>query len=277
MAGGAEVAGRPDRPLMRRHTAGVALAVLLACPASAGAVSDLRVTEHIVPATASTGQLVEARVTVTNVGDTATESKTEIEWLATNDEGFIVSEFEPSRAVCPPGSEDMGEARNLCLIGAPIAPGASVTAVFSGSSRFALELEARASVRDWGTGVSTTDTKPLTISGPTIPLPLAPRITSLTLDSTLLRPRQRARLRYRLERRAQKVFAMLLRCTGRSGCRRARFVLNSVVAAPGRRGRNTLRYALPAGLEPGRYRITLWTEERGHRRHSRSVTFRLAR
>jgi hypothetical protein len=261
---------------MRRHTAGVVLAVLLAWPASAGAVSDVQVTEHIVPATASTGQLVEARVTVTNVGDTATESKTEIEWRATNDEGFIMSEFELSRAVCPPGSEDMGEARNLCLVGAPIAPGASVTAVFSGSSRFALALEARASVRDWGAGVFTTDTKPLTISGPTIPLPLAPRITSLTLDSTLLRPGQRARLRYRLERRAKKVYAMLLRCTGRSSCR-PRFVLNSVVAAPGRRGRNTLRYRLPAGLEPGRYRIKLWTQEPGHRQHSRSVTFRIAR
>jgi hypothetical protein len=261
---------------MRRHTAGVVLAALLACPASAGAVSDVRVTEHIVPATASTGQLVEARVTVTNVGDTATESKTEIEWEATNDEGFIMSEFEPSRAVCPPGSEDIGEARNLCLIGAPIAPGASVTAVFSGSSRFVLALEARASVRDWGTGMSTTDAKPLTISGPTIPLPLAPRITSLTLDSKLLRPGQRARLGYRLERRAHKVYAMLLRCTGSRSCQ-PRFVLNSVIAAPRRLGRNTLRYALPAGLEPGRYRITLWTEEPGHRQHSRSVTFRLVR
>jgi hypothetical protein len=81
---------------MRRHTAGVVLAVLLACPAPAGAMSDVRVTEHIVPATAPTGQLVEARVTVTNVGDTATESKTEIEWLATNDEGFIVPEASPA-------------------------------------------------------------------------------------------------------------------------------------------------------------------------------------
>jgi hypothetical protein len=262
---------------MRRHTAGVVLAVLLACPATAGAVSDVRVTEHLVPATAVTGQLVEARVTVTNMGDTATESKTEIEWEATNDEGFIMSEFELRGAVCPPGSEDMGEARNLCLVGTPIAPGESVTAVFSGSSRFALALEARASVRDWGTGVSTIDTKPFTISGPTIPLPLAARITSLTLDSRVLRPGQRARLRYRLERRAKTVYAMLLRCTGRRGCRRTRFVLNSVVEAPRRRGRNTLRYPLPAGLEPGRYRIRLWTEEPGHRQHWRSVTFRVVR
>jgi hypothetical protein len=69
---------------------------------------------------------------------------------------------------------------------------------------------------------------------------------------------------------------MLLRCTGSRSCQ-PRFVLNSVIAAPRRLGRNTLRYALPAGLEPGRYRITLWTEEPGHRQHSRSVTFRLVR
>ena len=262
---------------MRRHPAGVVLAVLLAFPGTAGAVSDVRVTEHIVPATAATGQLVEARVTVTNVGDTATASKTEIEWEATNDEGFGVSEFEPRPAVCPPGSEDTGGAGNLCLIGSPITPGASVTAVFSGSSRFPLTLEARARVRDSATGVYTTDTKPFTISGPTIPLPLAARITSLTLDSRVLRPGQRARLRYRLERRAKTVYAMLLRCAGRRGCRRTRFVLNSVVEAPRRRGRNTLRYPLPAALEPGRYRIRLWTAEPDHRPHSRSVTFRIVR
>jgi hypothetical protein len=261
---------------MRRQTGGVIAAVLLACPATAGAVPDLRVTEHVVPAAATTGQLVEARVTVTNLGDTATESTTEIEWGVTNDEGFGVSEFELRTAACPPGSEDTGGARNLCVIGAPIGPGESVTAVFSGSSRFALALEARATVYDSGNNIYTVDTKPLTISGPTIPLPLAPRITSLTLDGGVLRPGQRARLHYRLERRAKTVYAMLLRCIGRSGCRRPRFVLNSVVKAPGRRGRNTLRYPLPLGLEPGRYRIRLWTEERGHRQHSRSVTFRIA-
>jgi hypothetical protein len=261
---------------MRSQTGGIIVAVLLACPATAGAVPDLRVTEHVVPAAATTGQLVEARVTVTNLGDTATESKTEIYWDATNDEGFGVSEFELRTAACPPGSEDTGGARNLCVIGAPIGPGESVTAVFSGSSRFALALEARATVYDRGNSIYTVDTKPLTISGPTIPLPLAPRITSLTLDAGRLRPGQRARLRYRLERRAKTVYAMLLRCIGRSGCRRPRFVLNSVVKAPGRRGRNTLRYPLPLGLEPGRYRIRLWTEERGHRQHSRSVTFRIA-
>lgn len=260
---------------MRRQTCGVIAAVLLACPATAGAVPDLRVTEHVVPAAATTGQLVEARVTVTNLGDTATESKTEISWDATNDEGFGVSEFELRAAACPPGSEDTGGARNLCVIGAPIGPGESVTAVFSGSSRFALALEARASVYDAGNNIYTVDTKPLTISGPTIPLPLAPRITSLTLDAGRLHPGQRARLRYRLERRAKTVYAMLLRCIGRSGCRRPRFVLNSVVKAPGRRGRNTLRYRMPSGLEPGRYRIRLWTEEPGHRQHARSVTFRI--
>jgi len=258
-----------------RRTGGAVVALLLACPATAGAVSDLRVTDHLVPSTAATGQRIEARVTVTNLGDTATESKTEIDWEATNNEGFIVPEFELGTATCPPGSEDTGGARNLCVVGAPISPGASVTAVFSGSSRFALVLEARVQVYDSGTGIYTSDTKPLTISGPTIPLPLAPRITSLTLDARRLHPGQRARLRYGLERRATKVYAMLLRCLGRSGCRRTRFVLNSVVKAPGRRGRNTLRYPLPARVETGRYRIRLWTEEPGHRQHSRSVTFRV--
>ena len=260
--------------MMRRRTGGVIAAVLLACPATAGAVSDLRVAQHLVQSTAATGQLVEAHVTVTNVGDTATESRTEIEWDPTDDEGGV-SDFELRKAVCPAGSEDTGGAGNLCVLGAPISPGASVTAVFSGSSRFALALQARVHVLDSGTGIYTSDTQPLTISGPTIPLPLAPRITRLTLDAVPLHPGQRARLRYRLERRAKTVYAMLLRCRGRRGCRRARFVLNSVVRAPGRRGRNTLRYPLPAGLEAGRYRIRLWTEEPGHRQHSRSVTFRL--
>ena len=47
--------------------------------------------------------------------------------MATNDNGFIMSEFELRTAICPPGSEDMGDARNLCLVGAPIAPGTSVS------------------------------------------------------------------------------------------------------------------------------------------------------
>jgi hypothetical protein len=262
---------------MRGRTGGVVVAALLAFPATAAAVPDLHITEHAVPATAATGQLVEARVTVTNAGDTATESKTEIQWSATNDEGFIMDDFELRPATCPPGSEDMGGAGNICLIGTPIAPGASVTAVFSGSSRYPLSLEARASANDWGTGVTTTDTKPLTISGPVIPLPLAARITSLSLAPGRLHAGDRARLTYRLERRAQKAYVMLLRCLGASGCRRMRFVLNSVVSAPRRPGRNTLRYRLPANLEPGRYRIKLWTSERGHRDHSRSVTLRVSR
>ena len=213
-------------------------------------------------------------MTVTNLGDTATESKTEIDWAATDDEGGV-SEFELRTAACPPGSENTGGARNLCVIGAPIGPGQSVTAAFSGSSRFALALTARATVYDSGNNIYAVDTQPFTISGPTIPLPLAPRITSLTLDAARLHPGQRARLRYRLERRAKTVYAMLLRCLGRSGCRRTRFVLNSVVKAPGQRGRNTLRYPLPVRLEMGRYRLRLWTEEPGHRQHSRSVTFRV--
>ena len=142
---------------MRGQTCGVIAAVLLACPATAGAVPDLRVTEHVVPAAATTGQLVEARVTVTNLGDTATESTTEIDWGVTNDEGFGVSEFELRTAACPPGSEDTGGARNLCVIGAPIGPGESVTAVFSGSSRFALALEARATVYDSGNNIYRAD------------------------------------------------------------------------------------------------------------------------
>ena len=59
---------------MRRQTCGVIAAVLLACPATAGAVPDLRVTEHVVPAAATTGQLVESRFTFTNMFDTSTES-----------------------------------------------------------------------------------------------------------------------------------------------------------------------------------------------------------
>jgi hypothetical protein len=257
-----------------RRIGGIVLAALLACPATAGAVSDVQVTEHLVPAAARTGELIEARVTVTNLGDTATESTTEIEWQAADGEGGV-SEFELRSAVCPPGSEDTGNARNLCLIGAPIAPGASVSAVFSGSNRSAASLVARATVTDRGTGISKIDTKPFTISGATIPLPLGARITRLSLENAPLRAGQRARLRYRLERRAKHVYAMLLRCTGKRGCRRSRFVLGSVVAAGRRRGPNTLRYRLPSTLEAGRYRIRLWSEEPGRRQHSRSVTFRV--
>ena len=262
---------------MRCRTGGVVLAALLACPATAAAVPDLQITEHLVPASARTGELVEARVTVTNLGDTATESRTEIYWDATNDEGFGVDEFEPRPAACPPGSEDTGGGANLCLIDTPIAPGTSVTAVFSGSSRRAISLQARARVTDSGNGISRTDTKPFAISGPTIPLPLAARISNLRLETDHPRPGLRARLTYRLERRAKEAHAMLLRCKGRRGCRRTEFVLNSVVNAPRRRGRNTLRYRLPSLLLPGRYRITLWTAEPEHRNHMQSVTFRVSR
>jgi hypothetical protein len=67
---------------MRRLPVGVALVIALAAPATAGAVPDLRVTEHLGPATASTGDVVQARVTVTNVGDTSTEVRTEVRWEA---------------------------------------------------------------------------------------------------------------------------------------------------------------------------------------------------
>jgi hypothetical protein len=256
---------------------GVVLAALLAWPATATAVPNLQITEHAVPASAATGEVIEARVTVTNMGDTATESTTDIYWDATNDEGFSVDDFELRRAVCPPGSADTGGGRNLCIISGPIAPGASVTAIFSGSSRFAASLQARATVSDQGNGITVVDTKPFTISGPTIPLPLAARITSLTLAAGPHRAGQRARLTYRLERRAKTAYAMLLRCTGRRSCRHTQFVLNSVVAAPRKAGRNTLRYRLPGTLDAGRYRIRLWTSEPRHRDHSRSVTFRVGR
>jgi hypothetical protein len=141
---------------MKRLAVGVVLLIVLAAPPTAGAAPDLRVTEHLVPATASTGEVVEARVTVTNAGDTATESKTEVEWQATNDEGFIMPDFVMRPAVCPAGSEDPGPgSTTVCLINTPIAPSASVTAVFSGSSRRALVLEARASVRDWAVACGT--------------------------------------------------------------------------------------------------------------------------
>jgi hypothetical protein len=228
--------------MMRCRTAAVVAAALLACPATAGAVSDIRITEHVVPATAATGQVVEAHVTVTNAGDTATESKTEIGWDATNDEGFGMSEFELGKAVCPPGSEDIE--RNLCLVDAPIGPGESVTAVFSGSSRFALALQARATQR---LGHRHLRHGHEAAHHHRSDHPASARCAHhrLTLDSSRLRPGQRARLRYRLERRPKTAYAMLLQCVGKSGCRRTRFVLNSVVAAPRRRGRNTLRYPLP--------------------------------
>lgn len=261
---------------MKRLAVGVVVLIVLAVPPTAGAAPDLRVTEHLVPATASTGEVVEARVTVMNAGDTSTESKTEVEWQATNDEGFIMPDFVMRPAVCPAGSEDPGPgSTTVCLINTPIAPGASVTAVFAGSSRRALVLEARASVRDWGSGVSNLDTKRLTISGPTLPEPAGPRVSRLTLEDRRLHPGERARLRFRLDRPAKQLYASLSRCLGRTGCRRARFVLNSVIARRGRRGPNTMRYPLPADLAPGRFRITVWAYEPFRRLIRQSVTLRV--
>ena len=257
---------------MRRLPVGVVL-VLLAAPAAAGAVPDLRVTEHVVPATASTGDVVQARVTVTNVGDTPTEARTEVGWDATNDEGFIITDFVMRPAVCPPGSEDLG--LGPCLISTPIAPGASVTALFSGSSRRAVVLEARASVVDLGTGLSEQDTKPLTITGPTLPEPPGPRISRLTIDDRRLRPGERARLRFTLDRTAKVLHVSLWRCPGRTGCRRAQFVPYSTITRRGRRGPNTLPYPLPTRLAPGRYRITTWAYEAFRRQLPRSLTFRV--
>jgi hypothetical protein len=263
---------------MHGRTSGAAvLAALFAWPAAAAGAEDLQITEHVVPSAARTGELVEARVTVTNLGDTATESKTEIEWEATTHEGAIV-DFGSRPAVCPPGSEDTGRAVNLCVIPTPIAPGASVTATFSGSSRIALSLEARASVYEWNSGTTVLDRKPLEITGPTIPVPAAPRILSVSIRSTHRRAGQRQRVSYRLERQAEQVFAALVRCTTKRGCRHSQAVLNSAVSAPGKAALNTFRYRLPAKLKPGRYRIALATSEIDHRDQLRtSPVFRVTR
>ena len=66
-----------------------------------------------------------------------------------------------------------------CYLSAPIAPGASVTAVFSGFSRIAASLEARARVIDPVTGLSSVDIKPLTITGPALPDPAAARASAI--------------------------------------------------------------------------------------------------
>ena len=259
---------------MRLLSLGVVLVVLLAAPAAAHAVSVLRVTEHVVPASASTGELVQARVTVTNVGDTPTEATTEVEWDAIDDQGGIIADFVMRPPVCPPGAEGLGPG-SPCLISTPIAAGASVTALFSGSSRRAAVIVARARVVDGGTGLSDHHTKALSITGPTLPEPAGPRISRLTLEDRRLRPGQRARLRFTLDRRAKTLHTSLWRCRGRTGCRRAQFVPSSTITTRGRRGPNRLAYSLPARLAPGRYRLTVWPYEAFHRLFARSVTFRV--
>ena len=267
---------------MRRLPLAVVLVILLAAPATAGAAPDLRISEHLVPATASTGEVVQARVTVTNVGDAPTEGNTEVDWKATDEEGFI-TDFVQRPPVCPPGAAQLGSAASACYIDTPIAAGASVTAVFSGSSRVAAVLEARASVvGPGGTGLSDYDTKPLTITGPTLPEPPGPRISDLTLEDRRLRPGERALLRFRLDRPAKVLHAFLSRCLGRTGCRRRKFV--SGITRSGRRGPNTLRYPLPrrvlrqgalAPLAPGRYRITVWAYEPFRQQFFQSVRLRV--
>lgn len=126
----------------RAAALGAALALTAIAPATATAASDLVITEHVVPATVSTGETVQARVTVKNVGDAPTEADSEVRWEAT-------------------------------------------------------------------------------------------------------------------------------------GCRRAEFVFNSVRVRKGRQGRNKLTYRLPAGLAPGRYRLTAGAWEAFHRQISRSVRIRV--
>ena len=74
-------------------------------------------------------------MTVTNVGDTPTEGRSEIGWDATDGEGFIVTDFAMREAVCPPGSAPPGPGpASICVVSSAIEPGASLTAVFAGSS-----------------------------------------------------------------------------------------------------------------------------------------------
>ena len=248
----------------------IALVTLLAVPATAGAVADLRIVDHVVPTTVSTGDVVQVRVTVTNVGDTSTEADTKVEWAATNNEGSIDPDFVMRPPVCPPGSEGVG--LGPCLISTMIAPGASITALFSGSSRRAAILEARASVMDRGTGLSHNDTKPLTITGVPLLDPPGPRITRLRLEDSLLNPGEQARLQFTLDRPAKTLHTSLFRCLGRTGCRRTQIVGFSTITRRGRRGPNALAYPLPAQLARGRYRISVWAYEPFRRTFYRSVT-----
>ena len=252
---------------------GAALALSAVAPGTAGAVSDLVITEHAVPATASTGETVQARVTVQNVGDTPTEDYTEVRWEATDGEGFVLGDFVMDPPVCPPGTE-LASA-GICSIATPIAPGESVTAVFSGSTRFPGVVEARALVYDIGTGLSASDNRPLTITGPELPEPAGPRISRLRVDDRSVRPGERATLRFMLDRDAKVLQISLWRCLGPTGCRRVKFVFNSVRIRKGRQGGNTATYRLPADLAPGRYRLTAGAREPFHRQIWRSVRIRV--
>ena len=252
---------------------GTALALSAVAPVAARAVSDLVITEHAVPATARTGETVQARVTVKNAGDTPTEDNTELRWEATNGEGFILGEFQMDPPVCPPGTE-LASA-GTCSIATPIAPGESVTAVFSGSTRFPGVVQARVLAYDLGTGLSTRDNRPLAITGPELPEPAGPRISRLRVDDRSSRPGERATLRFTLDRDAEEVQISLWRCLGRTGCRRVEFVLNSVKVRKGRQGQNTMTYRLPADLAPGRYWLTAGAWQAFHRQIWRSERIRI--
>ena len=161
-----------------RSAAALAVATGCLAPASpAIAVPDLQVTGHVVPAEIRTGDVLEARVTVTNVGDTATEAETVIEWRATDEEGGGFSELVMRPPVCPPGAEAPG----FCRLTAPIAPGASVTAIFSGLARAPGALQARVSVFDAGRVAYAQDMQRFTITGPALPEPAAPRVSDLSV------------------------------------------------------------------------------------------------
>ena len=87
---------------------------------------------------------------------------------------------------------------------------------------------------------------------------------------------RRVRVGYRLERSAVTPSPRSSAAPRSAGARAPRLVLNSAVSAPGKPGRNTLRYRLPAKLKPGRYRIAVWTTEPDHRDQLRSsATFRV--
>jgi hypothetical protein len=261
---------------MRALAFGLLLAIFLAVPGAAGAVPDLKVTGHVVPASVRTGELVEARVTVTNVGDTPTQVNSEISWHATNGEGFFVDGFRMREAVCPPGSAPLAPGpADTCQVSSPIEPGASLTAVFAGSSRIPLALEPRARAVTGDTGLYDVDTRPLTITGPVLPEPAGPRVSGLSIKDRSLAPGARAVLRFKLNRAAKTLHAALFRCRGKAGCRRVEFVVFSGITRRGRSGANTLRYRLPADIDPGRYRITVWAYEPFHRQLPRSVTLRV--